>query len=291
MADELALVLDAHAELGEGPIWDPGQDVLYWVDITKHLVHRYDPATGQDVTKDMGRPVGVVVPRASGGLVLGLQGGFYALDWDTGEQTLLAPVEAEDPGARINDGAVDSRGRFWAGTLNAAPQQGLGGLYRLDLDHHVTKVLGSITISNGICWSADNRRMYFIDTPRHGIDMFSFDEETGAPGEVIRLVDIPAEQGSPDGMVIDVEGFLWVALWDGAAIHRYSPTGELDRVIPMPTSWPTKCAFAGPNLTDLYITSAAGGLAPEKRAAEPHAGGLFRLRPGVAGVPSPAYGG
>jgi sugar lactone lactonase YvrE len=220
-----------------------------------------------------------------------MQGGFHTLDWHNRELMLLAPVEADDPQARINDGAVDSRGRFWAGTMNMAERQGAGALYRLDTDRTLTKVLSGVTISNGICWNADDSRMYFIDTPRRGIDMFEFDADNGTISDGVRLANIPAEQGLPDGMVIDAEGFLWVALWDGAAVHRYTPFGELDRVIPIPTSRPTKVAFGGDDLGDLYITTASTGLSPEQLAAEPNAGGLFRLRPGVVGMPAPAYEG
>src|SRR5919201_2955997 len=166
------LVLDARADLGEGPLWDARSGELLWVDIMAGLLHRYDPATGNDITLDVGQPVGCVVPRASGGWMLGLQAGFAAAD---GRAELLAPLHSGRPDLRMNDGAVDSRGRFWAGTMQLDFEPGAGALYRLDPDGSLHTMLTGVTISNGIGWSPDDTLMYYVDTPTRRIDVFDWD--------------------------------------------------------------------------------------------------------------------
>ena len=162
--DEAELVLDARAEHGEGPLWYAAENVLVWVDIARHLVHLYDPASGDDRAIDVGQPVSAVAPRAAGGLVVALREGYAALDTAGGHVELIAPVEKVHTPTRMNDGKCDSAGRFWAGTMALNQQRGAGTLYRLERDHSVTAVLPHVTIPNGPAWSRDNRTMYFTDS-------------------------------------------------------------------------------------------------------------------------------
>lgn len=281
---EAELALDAHAVLGEGPVWDPALQRLIWVDITGSSVHRYDPGRGRDESTDVGQPVGAAACRGGGALMLALRDGFGRLDVDRGELELVVEVEPDLPGNRMNDGACDSRGRFWAGTMAFAGDRPIGALYRLDPDLSVTRVLGGLTISNGIAWSPDERFMYFIDSPTYRVDVFDYDVDGGEIANRRTLFELSRRDGLPDGMTVDAEGLLWIAFWGAGAVRRYTPEGFLSAVIEIPVSLVTSCAFGGPGLQDLYITSASGPLDPQQAAQQPHAGGLFRARPGVAGL-------
>lgn len=272
------LVADAHAQLGEGPLWDARTNELLWVDILAGVVHRFDPTTGADRPFDASSYVGAVVPRARGGYALAVTAGF-ALATDGGKVTSLASV-GHGEAARMNDGACDSAGRFWAGSMRLDEAHGGGCLYRLDPDHRVETICDGVTISNGLAWSLDDNLLYYIDTPTSAIDVFDFDPATGAATGRRVLTRV---EGLPDGLNIDAEGCLWVSFWGSGQVRRYSPEGELAEVIEVPVAHTTKAAFGGPGLTDLYITTAAG--------EEPHAGGLFVAQPGVAGLPACAYAG
>jgi sugar lactone lactonase YvrE len=274
------LVVDARARLGEGPLWDARTSELLWVDILAGLVHRWDPLTGTDRPFVTARYVGAVVPRAAGGYALAVAEGF-ALASDAGKVTPLADV-GHDAGVRMNDGACDSRGRFWAGSMRLDEGEGGGCLYRLDADHAVTRICPGVTVSNGIAWSPDDTLLYYVDTPTGTIDVFDFDAESGA-AENRRVLCAVEGPGLPDGLTADAEGCLWVASWGGGAVRRYSPDGALVDVVEVAAENTTKAGFGGPDLTDLYITTAAGPGA--------HAGGLFVAQPGVAGTPSHAYAG
>ncbi len=280
------LVIDAHAQLGEGPVWSQAEQLLYWVDIEGRMVHRYDPSSGSDDHVDVGERVGSVAPRAAGGLVLALASGFATLDAWGAPPRRLVPVEADRPDLRMNDGACDSCGRFWAGTmaLDFGPRQ--GALYRLDPDGRVERMLGDVTISNGIAWSPDDSLMYYVDTRSCGIDVFDFEAGSGTIASRRRLVDVDEADGEPDGLVVDEEGCLWLALWGGSCVRRYAPDGRLVGIVEVPVPRVTKCAFGGPDLDDLYITTAL-----EDDGNAPHAGGVFGVRPGVRGLPAHAFAG
>jgi len=291
MSDTPELVLDLHAELGEGPLWDAARQQLLFVDILRSHVHAFDPKTGRDRIYPVGEPAGAVACTERGDWLVACGGGFVRLDPDSGRTTFVARAEPGPPATRMNDGYVDARGRFWAGTMamDHAPNQGT--LYRLDPDGTVTRMLAPVTISNGIDWSLDGRLMYYIDTRTDRIDVFDFDEAHGAISNRRPFAVFPPEHGRPDGLIVDAEGGVWVALWGGGAVHRYRPDGTLDRVFRFPASLTTKPGFGGPNLDELYVTSAMTALTPEQRAAETHAGGLFRLRPGVKGRPAHRFKG
>jgi len=274
------LVVDAHAQLGEGPLWDARTNEMLWVDILAGVVHRYDPRTGADRPFAAGSHVGAVVPRATGGYALAVADGFALASAD-GEVTPLVAVGHGDA-VRMNDGACDSRGCFWAGSMRLDEAAGGGCLYRLDPDHSVEVICEGVTISNGIAWSPDDSVLYYVDTPERTIDVFDFDAASGTATNRRPLVPVDGP-GVPDGLVVDEEGYLWVAFWGGGCVRRYSPEGRLTAVVEVPATHTTKAAFGGPDLTSLYITTAAG--------SEPHAGGLFVVEPGVAGLPTHTYGG
>jgi sugar lactone lactonase YvrE len=290
-AVDVTLAFDAKAELGEGPVWDPGSACLYFVDIERNRVHRFHSVTHVSRTYDAGSMVGAVALADAGDLVMAVRDGFARLDLDSGRVRTIAGVEADRPGHRMNDGKVDPAGRFWAGTMALDMRRGAGALYRLDPGGAVQTMVRDVSISNGLDWTDDGARMYYIDTPSRSIDVFDFDLASGAVANRRPLVRVPREDGFPDGLTLDAEGGIWVACWSGSAVRRYTPDGALDRVIELPVTHPTSCAFGGPDLRDLYITTAATALSPAERARQPHAGGVFRCRPGVAGRPANRYKG
>jgi sugar lactone lactonase YvrE len=285
------VVVDARATIGEGPVWDARENVVWWVDITRNLVHRYDPGSGHDSTIDIGQAVGAVVPRASGGLALAVQDGFAVLDPETRRLDLIAPVEKDQPENRMNDAKCDTSGRLWGGTMAYSEAAGAGAFYRLDTDHSVVRILDHITCSNGIGWSPDDRVMYYIDSGAQQVDVFDYERATGNVRNRRKLISIAADDGVPDGIAVDALGYIWVALWGGAAIRRFAPDGSLDKVLEIPAKQVTSCVFAGRDLTDLYITSACEGLAESELKAYPHSGALFVYHPAVAGQPTNSYGG
>ena len=280
---DIEVVPGVRTELGEGPLWDGARQCLWFVDIMRGQVHRYDPASGGDRVYEIGQPVGAVAGSTRNDLVCAVRDGFVRLDPETGEVTAVASVEADNPRNRMNDGYVDARGRFWAGTLSIDREREQGALYRLDPDGTVTRHLTGVTTSNGIDWSGDSRRMYYIDTGWPRVDVFDFDLEHGAISNRRPFVAIDPAEGKPDGLVVDADDHVWVALWNGGALHRYAPDGTRVMTVFLPTPLTTKPAFGGPDLTDLYVTSAFINMSADDRRASPGAGALFRLRPGARG--------
>jgi len=285
-AVEASIAIDAKAGLLEGPVWDPNGRCLYFVDIMQGRVHRWlprsDAPTTHDISAEVGS-VGAVALTERNDLVMATRDGFARLNPRTGAVSKIADVEADRPNQRMNDGACDPAGRFWAGTMALDETAGAGSLYRLDRDGRVHTMLGDVTISNGLDWSPDTQTMYYVDSPTRRIDMFDFDLASGAIENRRSFVRIPKQHGIPDGLTVDADGCVWVALWRGAAVHRYTPYGLLDTLVRVPTSCPTSCAFGGSDLRDLYITTAAMELTERERAEQPLAGGLFVCRPGAAG--------
>jgi sugar lactone lactonase YvrE len=277
------LALDARAELGEGPVWDAHAACLYFVDILKGQVHRFDPVTRAARAFDVGQPVGAIGLTEAGDLVLAVRDGFARFDPARSRVSMIAEVEADRPDLRMNDGACDRAGRFWAGTMALDERLCAGALYRLDAGGRVETMLRASTISNGIDWTLDDRRMYYIDSPTQSVDIFDFDVASGAITNRRPFVWIPPADGVPDGLTVDADGGVWVSLWNGSAVHRYTPDGTLDRVVRLSVTHPTSCAFGGADLRDLYITTASIALDARERERQPHAGGLFRCRPGPAG--------
>jgi sugar lactone lactonase YvrE len=290
MAD-VELVLAAGTELGEGPVWDDRRERLLFVDILRGDVHAFHPPTGTDRVVNVGRAVGAVALTTRGDWVLAAGRGFVRANPETGHTTAMVDVEREDANTRMNDGAVDPAGRFWAGSCSLVGEAGRGTLYRLDPDGAVHRMLSPVTTSNGIDWSPDGRTMYYVDTRTRRIDAFDFDAAAGTFANRRPFVDFAGQAGRPDGLVVDAEGAVWVALWEGGAVRRYTSDGQLDRSVTVPASLTTKCAFGGPALQDLYVTTATRGLDARARADQPLSGGLFRLRPGVAGQTTRRFAG
>jgi sugar lactone lactonase YvrE len=280
-----AVATATRCELGEGPVWDVARGELTWVDIDRGLVHRR-LAGGRVVSLDAGQPVGCALPRAGGGLVLALRDGFGLTEGDAGPVRLVAPVELDRLGTRMNDGACDSRGRLWAGTMSLAGDTRTAALYRLDPDLSVTRVLPGISISNGIAWSPEGDRLYHVDTPRGRVDAYGFDAARGTLAGRVGVIPVGAEHGRPDGLTVDAEGCIWLALWGGGALHRYTPDGDLDARLELPVGNVTSCCFGGPDLRTLYVTTASRGAEDD-----PLAGLVFACRPGVTGLPATPFAG
>ncbi|MBV9545748.1 MAG: SMP-30/gluconolactonase/LRE family protein [Chloroflexi bacterium] len=279
---DIEVLLQPRAAVAEGPVWDERTRRLIWVDIMNNAVHSFEPSSGQDSSVDVGQPVGAAVLRANGGLALAVRDGFALLDADFTNFRMVAQVEADLPNNRMNDGKCDPLGRFWAGTMQFSPTSASGALYRLDPDLRVTRVVGDIMLSNGLDWSPDRRTMYYIDSMSQGIDTFDFDPDSGEISNRQRLISIPKDVGLPDGMTVDADGYLWVALHGSGTVRRFAPDGQVDRIIRLPVSHVTCPAFGGPDYSELYITSMTYGL-EERIRNEPLAGSLFRCRPGVRG--------
>lgn len=271
-------------------MWDRAGSRLVWVDITGRLVHFFDPQSHQDTSVAVPVTPGVAIPRQAGGFVLAAGHGFGFLDQDQRFEE-VAQIAQRDVPARMNDGNCDSAGRFWAGTtgLNEEPQA--GALYRLDPDLTVTRVLDHVGESNGIDWSPDDRIMYYVDSLERRVDAFDFDPGSGAISNRVPFTVIDERGIVPDGLTVDSDGGVWVALWGGSQLRRFAPDGSLDRVIALPTRQITSCGFGGPDLEDLYVTSARDGLSPEVLSREPDAGSLFVCRPGVRGRPQRLFAG
>jgi sugar lactone lactonase YvrE len=287
----ISLVLDVRAELGEGPVWDPVAACLYFVDILRGHVHQFDPATNTSRIHQLNRMVGAVAPTECGDLILAVQDGFARLDPTTGGVTVVARVNADQSDLRMNDGKCDPAGRFWAGTMALDERSGAGSLYCLDVDGRVHTMVHGVTISNGLDWSGDGRVMYYVDSPTHSIDAFDFDAASGAIANRRTVVRVPPEEGIPDGLTLDEDDCIWVALWGGGVVHRYLPDGTRDQVLHVGARYTTSCTFGGSDLCDLYITSSTLGMSPDERAAQPEAGGLFRARPGPKGRPAHRFKG
>jgi sugar lactone lactonase YvrE len=270
------------AALGEGPCWDAASGTLYWIDVPVGQVHALD-AGGQHRSWEAGQPVGAVALRAGGGLVLAAADGFRTLDTAVGTVAPLVDVDHGQPGVRMNDGSCDRAGRFYAGSMAADESPGMGALYRLDPDHCLTRLMTGIGISNGIGWSPDERQMYYVDSLDHRLDVLDYDVATGEVGERRPLADIGGGGIVPDGLTVDADGGIWVAVWGGGAVYRYSPAGELTATVEVPAAYVTCPTFGGPDLETMYITTAAG--------PGDGAGGLFSLRPGVTGLPTHPYRG
>jgi sugar lactone lactonase YvrE len=279
---EVAVRYDAL--LGEGPTWDPAAERLLWVDILRSRVHTYDPATGRRTVMATGQHVGAAKPRAGGGLVVNLRDGVGLYDSDGAFRWLHRDPVA---GRRANDAAVAPDGSLWTGTMRYDEAPGGGTLTRTAPDGAATTVLADVTVSNGTGWSPDGRRMYYIDSPTRRIDVF--DLRPGDPLPVNRrpLAVVEDGAGYPDGLTVDADGCVWVALWDGAAVRRYTPEGVLDRVVELPVRRPTSCAFGGAGLTDLYVTSARKGQA----APHPLSGSLLVVPGAGHGLVQPAFAG
>lgn len=286
------LAFPCRATLGEGSIWDPVRQQLLWVDIYDDKVFVFDPRSSSNTAYAVGSNVGTVVPTEQGLLLVALRNQLALLSLETGQvRPVLAPSK-DRPGAKIrfNDGKCDPEGRFWVGTMVENGPKGLGVLYKIDSDLQVTEVLHGLTISNGLVWHEE--RFYHIDTPTQQVRCYHYDRRGGQLGEPTVAASFADTMGAPDGMCLDAEGLLWVALFGGGAVVRIDPkTGETMCRVDVAASNATSCAFGGRDLNELYITTARIGLSDSQAEAEPLAGSLFRVKLPYQGVPSSRFAG
>jgi sugar lactone lactonase YvrE len=285
----VTVAFDTGAELGEGALWDWRGNRLVSVDIPAGRVLVSDPRDGSTGSFDVGQPVSAAMLRGEHELLLAVRDGFATLDLETGAVEPLVAVEADKPANRMNDGACDASGRCFAGTMATDDTPGAGTLYRLDGDLSVHIVLRGVTISNGLGWSPSGSVMYYIDSKAGGIDAHDFEADSGALSGRRRLVDTDSAWGLPDGLAVDAEGGIWVAFWDGSALRRFSAEGELTEKLELPAARPTRPAFGGTDLDQLYVTSAQ--LDPGQAVDGDLGGAIFVLEPGVRGVRAHPFAG
>lgn len=288
---ELECVVAGRNRLGESPVWSIREQRLYWVDSRGPSVHRLDPATGTVENRPLPEIVGSICLRAGGGLIVAMQSGLHAYDFDGGRLTALTDPESDQPENRFNDGRCDRRGRFWAGTMNDTRRDPTGALYRFDRDHSIHRMRDDIIVPNSICWSPDDRVMYFADTYRDLLLRFDFDADAGVIANPVQIADTSSTAGRPDGSTVDAEGYLWNAMFGGGRLIRYAPDGRVDREVALPVTQPSSCSFGGPDLSILYVTSGTQRLTEDELARQPLAGGLFALDVGVRGLPEPEFAG
>lgn len=287
-------ILEVQNRLGEGPRWHPEEQALYWVDIENDYFYRYFPRNGDAEGFSVGMPVGALGFREAGGLVLAVRDGLALWHFGkgrTGRLEFVSDVEADKRDARFNDGAVDPGGRFWAGTMTFDGSSNGSSLYRLDPDHSLHTMATGFTISNGIGWAPDRKTMYHTDTEKQVIYAYDYDLATGNIANRRDFVRTSGEEGFPDGLTVDSEGFVWSAFYGGWRVTRYDPDGKKERDVYLPVSNVTACTFGGPDLTDLYITTAWSDLSVTQRRKQPLAGDLFMLRTGIKGQPESKFRG
>ncbi|KMY43204.1 SMP-30/gluconolaconase/LRE domain protein [Bacillus sp. FJAT-27916] len=290
MSGKLELLVDENAILGEGPTWDEKAQSLYWLDIMGKQLHIFEYAKGSNRTIELEQMPGTIVPRKSGGAVIALQNGFYFMNLETGQLEPITDPESHLPHNRFNDGKCDPKGRFWAGTIHLEGKEHTCALYCLDTNLEVDRKISEVTNSNGLAWSPDESTFYFIDTPTLKVVAYDYDAKTGSITNPRNIIAFPEDEGFPDGMTIDEEGMLWIAHYSGSKVSRWDPNnGQQLTTISVPAKHVTSCTFGGPDLDELYITTAKQDDTDMNEF--PHAGGLFRIKPGVKGMPAVPFNG
>jgi sugar lactone lactonase YvrE len=288
----LDVLLPEVGELNECPNWDARRGRLLWVDIPRRTVHEFDVSTGRHSAIETGHSISAFAPRAAGGWVAAVERGFVRFDESWAAEGPVTPATGQGADTRFNDGHCDPWGSFWAGTTMTDESGAAGAaLYRFGPSGEVVPVLDGIIESNGLGWSPEADTMYYVDSGAGTLDALAVDKESGLPTSRETIVRIPSREGVPDGLAVDVNGCVWVAVWDAACVCRFSPRGELLARIELPVDRPTSVAFGGPDLRDLYITTAREGLNDAQLAAQPSAGSIFFLRVPVQGLPANAFHG
>ncbi len=288
---DIERVLSLNNFLGEGPIWNSQEHALYWVDLTPGILHRWQPVNAKLETFELSMSIGCLGLRKAGGLIMATKRGYVFWDAQKGVTPIADPI-AHEPNMRFNDGKIDPAGRFFAGTMHETDTSLQAGfLYRLDADRSVHVAESGVRCPNGMGWSLDHKTMYFTDSPLRTIYAYDYDIATGAIANRRTFVTVPTNNGVPDGMTVDREGFIWSCHWDGWKITRYDAAGKVERVVPMPVARPTSCAFGGRNLDEMYVTSAGKNVSAADRPKQPFAGDLLRFHPGVKGQEEPQFAG
>ena len=286
MTSELRLVWEVEAQLGEGPVWVERDRALWFTDIKRHKIHRYDPASGDRKSWDAPEQVGFVLPARSGGFIAGLQSGLHRFAPETGTFAMLVEVEPEKPRNRLNDGTVDLAGRLWFGTMDNSEREKSGAFYRYEEGQLALAGIDGISITNGPAISPDGRTLYWVDTLKGTISACEIRDD-GTLGSSRELIKIRPDEGHPDGPTVDSEGCIWIGLYAGWEARRYSPAGDLLERVRFPVGNITKIAFGGPDLRTVYATTARQLLKPDELERQPLAGGLFEFRTEVPGLPCP----
>jgi sugar lactone lactonase YvrE len=285
---QVEVALSIRAQHSEGPLWDAASARLWWVDIAGERLHCFNPESSEDSSwHTAGQPGGVVLTATGEPIVAGPEG-LAVLDRSTGRTDLCVPIEQDRQENRANDVKVDDRGRAWVGTMAFDKRPENAALYRVD-GNTATCVVAGLTISNGPAFDESRGRLFLADTAIGAVDVFDLDAETGALTGRRGFLDFSDAGVWPDGMAVDDEGMLWVALGRAGAVHRYRADGTLDGVVELPTTNPTSVAFGGSDGGDLYITTSWFDLDADGRSVQALAGAIFRCRPGVTGRPSPRY--
>jgi sugar lactone lactonase YvrE len=280
-APTIEVVLDAGATIGESPTWVAEEGALYWIDVKRPALYRFDPATGENRAWPLTSDVGAFALLEGGAALVALREGIHRLDLATGSLELLAPSPFDPALFRFNEGACDAAGRFWVGVMfdplvgDPPPQR--GRLHRFTLADGLQPVDDLAELHNGMAWSVNDEHFFLSHSNRRAIIRYSYDLATGAIGDPRPFASIPPDDGIPDGAAIDAEGGYWCALHGGGRLRRFNPDGTHDRDLPLPVSQPTMCAFGGEDLQDLYVTSATDKLTSAQLSAEPHAGAVLRL--------------
>ncbi len=289
--NKAVLEFQINSKLGEGANWNYRSQELYWVDIEGQLLHIYDPKTKINRTLSTPSRIGTVVPSSENEAIIALEDGIYKINTVSGVISLLSDIEANMPENRFNDGKCDPNGNLWVGSMHLEQTEANANLYKIESDGKTTKMLDSITISNGIVWTSDKKTMYYIDTPTNKIMAFDFDLTNSTISNKRVAVEVSETIGYPDGMAIDEEDMLWVGLWNGNAVARFDPeTGKLISKIEVPAHNVTSCSFGGENLDVLYITTARVDMTDAELKEYPLAGSIFKVVPGVKGVKNPFFG-
>lgn len=284
-------VWDARAQLGEGPLWSVKEQALYWVDILNHRLHRYN-SPHQYRTWQFDHEISAIAERTNAeGLIVTTRHGFATFNPATEELVPVMQVESHIPTNRFNDGKCDRLGRFWAGTMDFDGKRGTGSLYRLSPDLDCSRMDSGYAVTNGPAWSSDYKIMYHNDSANGRVYAFDYDLESGDVSNKRLFLQFRDEDGSPDGMTTDAEGGLWIAHWGASKATRHDAQGNVMHTISLPCSQVTSCAFGGPDLKTLYITTAAVGLTAKQLEREPLAGGLFAVDLDIAGVPACTFSG
>lgn len=277
--------------LGESPVWCSRERRLLWVDVRAPALRRLNPESGDVESWPLPEVTAAVLLRESGGVILALKSGLHAFDPGTAQLSSLLPIHEGHAENRLNDAKCDRRGRIWFSTMWDFGRRATGALYRLQPDLTVDKVRSDVTIPNAIAFAPDDRTIYFADTPTRRLEAAAFDVRSGEVGPWRVLADESAAPGKPDGATVDAEGFVWNARFGGGCLARFAPDGRLDRLVPLPVSQPTSCAFGGADLATLYVTTATQALDAATLGRQPLAGHVLALDVGVSGLPEPAFAG
>ncbi len=288
IVEDLKCLWQGASVCGEGPLWVPEQHSLYWVDIDGCKAHRYRMEDGSVNSWEFPEKTGWLLPReGTTGFAAGCKSGIYFIDLETGNLEKVLDPEPGLPGNRLNDAKVDAQGRIWAGTMDDSEQEKTGWLYRIDPDLSISRWDGPYIVTNGPAISPDDRTLYHVDT--FGPVIYVFDKlQDGALANRRKFAELKDGEGGADGLTVDAEGYVWLAHWGGSRVTRFTPGGSIDGILEMPVPQVTSCAFGGPDMDQLFITTAARNL---DLTQFPQAGGLFCAKTRVKGMPSPAFRG